>query len=177
MSDESDTNGSPSSNGEETNGAHPPPGTLPLVVNVQYVKDLSFENPNAPQSLMTGGQPQLDVQVDVQARGLGEQSAEVVLSIRAEATQPGESGAAARTVFIAELAYAGVFSFPALPQDTLRALLLIEAPRLLFPFARQIIAEATQSGGYPGLLLQPIDFVDLFRRQVMGGRSAQTADA
>jgi preprotein translocase subunit SecB len=174
MSDSSAPNGTGGINGAGNgsgNGAAGQRGqAMPLMVNAQYVKDFSFENPNAPQTLVAAeAPPAIDVQVDVQVRGLSEGTAEVVLSIRAEATAPGDQGD--RTVFIADLAYAGLFSFPALPQEQLRAILLIEAPRLLFPFARQIIAEATQNGGYPGLLLQPIDFVDLYRRQVMAQRA------
>lgn len=136
---------------------------LPMVINAQYVKDLSFENPNAPHILMTPeAQPKIDLQVDVQARGLSETASEVVLSIRAEAAK-GD-----RTAFIVELAYAAVVSLPAgLPNDQKGAILLIEVPRQLFPFARQIVAECTQNGGYPPLVLQPLDFVELYRQQFM----------
>ncbi|HYE52960.1 MAG TPA: protein-export chaperone SecB [Azospirillaceae bacterium] len=144
-----------------------------MVVNAQYVRDLSFENPNAPASLMaTGsGQPQIDLQVDVQARGVAENVSEVLLNIRAEATQ------AERTAFIVELSYAGIFTLPPLPMEQARALLLIEAPRLLFPFARAIIADTVRDGGFPPMMLQPLDFVDLYRRQVMGQGQQATAQA
>ncbi|MFV3127630.1 protein-export chaperone SecB [Niveispirillum sp. KHB5.9] len=143
----------------EAQSAGPVP---PLVVNMQYVKDLSFENPNAPR-ILTGAseQPKIDLQVDLQAQGLADNVAEVQIRLRAEATV-GEA-----TAFIAELVYAGVFTLPPLPADTQRAVLLIEGPRLLFPFARQIIADVTAQGGFPPLLLQPLDFVDLYRRQVL----------
>jgi len=157
MTDETAANGA---SGNNAMGS----AALPLIVNAQYVKDLSFENPNAPASLMMqGGQPQIDLQVDVQARGVAENVSEVSLNIRAEA-KVGEGIA-----FIAELSYAGVFTLPAgMPQDQAKALLLIEAPRLLFPFARAIVADTVRDGGYPPLMLQPLDFVDLYRRQVMG---------
>lgn len=150
-------------NGENQAGRQAQTSSLPLVVNAQYVKDFSFENPNAPQSLMADqGQPKIDLQVDVQARGLTDTVSEVVLSMRAEATRND------RTAFIVELAYAGIFTLPAqIPAEQARAILLVEAPRLLFPFARQIVSEATQNGGYPPLVLQPLDFVDLYRRQVL----------
>ncbi|MFC7334060.1 protein-export chaperone SecB [Rhodocista pekingensis] len=150
-------------NGDNEAGRQSQSSSLPLVVNAQYVKDFSFENPNAPQSLMADqGQPKIDLQVDVQARGLNDTVSEVVLSMRAEATRND------RTAFIVELSYAGIFTLPAqIPAEQARAILLIEAPRLLFPFARQIVAEATQNGGYPPLMLQPLDFVDLYRRQVL----------
>ena len=167
MTDETAAGGN--GNGANGNGGEAPKQGQrmgsPIVVNAQYMKDLSFENPNAPQSLMQqAGQPSIDVQVDVQARGLGENVSEVMLTIRAEATAGG------RSIFIAELAYGGVFTVAPMPQEQMKALLLIEAPRLLFPFARQIIAEATTNGGFPPLVLQPIDFVDLYRRQMMAGR-------
>jgi preprotein translocase subunit SecB len=156
MTDETNANGIDTA---EDNSAP----IMPLVVNVQYVKDLSFENPNAPRSLMAATeQPKIDLQVDLQGQALGENVAEVQLRLRVEATM-GEM-----TAFIAELVYCGVFTLPPLPQDQQRAVLLIEGPRLLFPFARQIIAEMTAQGGFPPLLLQPLDFVDLYRRQVLG---------
>ncbi len=153
------------SEGAGGNGEAPKQGqrmAAPLMVNAQYVKDFSFENPHAPQSLMApASQPKIDIQVDVQARGLGDNLSEVMLTIRAEATN------ADRTAFIVELAYGGIFTLAPMPQEQAKALLLIEAPRLLFPFARQIVAEATTNGGYPPLVLQPIDFVDLYRRQIL----------
>lgn len=162
MSDE--TNGTDEAGNEQRGGS-------PIIVNVQYVKDQSFENPNAPQSLLAGnGAPKIDLQVDVQGRPLGDNVAEVQLSFRAEATQ-GE-----RTAFIAELVYCGVFTLAPLPPDQQRALLLIEGPRLLFPFARQILADMTQQGGFPPLMLQPIDFVDLYRRQLMAGQGDDMAE-
>jgi len=156
---------------DETNGADGAPTgaegqqarqqPVALVINAQYIKDLSFENPNAPQSLVgQQQQPKIDMQVDVQARGLGENVAEVLLTLRAHATQ-GE-----RTAFIAEVVYGGVLSLPPLPTDQQRAICLIEGPRMLFPFARQILATMVQQGGYPPLMLQPIDFVELYRRQI-----------
>jgi preprotein translocase subunit SecB len=157
MSDENGLNGSDTAE----NGAGPG-GMLPLVVNAQYIRDLSFENPNAPASLVSGQQPKLDLQVDVQARNAGENMHEVALNIRAEASHED------RTAFIVELSFAGLFSVAPLPQEQIRALLLIEAPRLLFPFARAIIADVTRDGGFPPLMLQPLDFVELYRRQVLG---------
>jgi preprotein translocase subunit SecB len=144
------------SNGQEQAG----PTSLPMNVLAQYVKDLSFENPNAPQSLMPNQpQPQVNIGVDVQVRSAAQDVYEVVLQLRAEAKQ-GESVA-----FLVELAYAGLFQFPGLPQEHHRPVLMIEAPRMLFPFARAIISEATRDGGFPPLMINPIDFADLFRRQ------------
>jgi preprotein translocase subunit SecB len=151
----------------ETPPVSPPPegaqqsaSGLSLVVNAQYVKDLSFENPRAPASLMaTKEPPQIDVNVNVDARGLQPGIYEVSLTIRADAKLGGEPA------FITELVYAGIFTLANAPEDVLRPVLLIECPRLLFPFARRIVADATRDGGFPPLFLNPIDFVALYRRQ------------
>jgi preprotein translocase subunit SecB len=136
------------------------PTNLTFAINMQYVKDLSFENPRAPQ-VFAGNQnaPQVQVNVDVGARQVGENVYEITLVLNAEA----KSGA--DTVFVVELTYAGLFTVPALPQEQLRPLLLIECPRLLFPFARAIVADATRDGGFPPLMINPIDFAALYRRQ------------
>ena len=136
-------------------------GAVPsLVVNAQYVKDLSFENPRAPASLMTTKEnPKIDVNVSVNARNLHERTFEVVLTIRADA-KTGEEPA-----FVSELVYAGVFTVANVPEEALRPTLLIECPRLLFPFARRIIADVTRDGGFPPLFINPIDFVSLYRNQ------------
>src|SRR5579875_2158589 len=163
-------------------------GQPPLVVNIQYVKDLSFEVPGAPQifsSLRT--QPGVQINLDVQARRIqeGQQVFEVTLAIRAEATeQPagaGEeqssvaSGGGQRTVFIAELAYAGIFTLNGVPENSVEPVLLVECPRLLFPFARTILADVTREGGFAPVLLQPIDFVALWHSRRGGTGEAQTA--
>lgn len=131
-----------------------------LVVNAQFVKDLSFENPRAPASLMaTKEQPKIDVNVNVNARNLSEQTFEVTLTIRADAS------AGEETAFVAELVYGGVFTLANVPEEAQRPTLLIECPRLLFPFARRIIADVTRDGGFPPLYINPIDFVSLYRSQ------------
>ena len=151
-----------------------PPQPLPLGVNLQYVKDLSFEVPGAPAIFMTPqGQPQVNLNLDVQARRLdpNQHIYEVVLTIKAEAqpTQaPAQNGQAAPPapsgpVFIAELAYAGVFTLTGIPDNTIEPVLLVECPRLLFPFARNILADVTRDGGFPPVLLQPLDFVALWQ--------------
>jgi preprotein translocase subunit SecB len=132
----------------------------PISINTQYVKDLSFENPNAPQSLVPQtAQPNIDVNVNVQARGLGPNVYEVVLSITCTAKHE------QMTAFIVEVAYAGVFTFTGVPTEHLHPILLIECPRLLFPFARALVANATRDGGFLPLMIQPIDFLELYRRQ------------
>lgn len=149
----------------ESTPAGPAPGAAPssglaLTINLQYVKDLSFENPRAPHVFTPSEhQPQVQVNVDVGARQLAESAYEVTLTLNAEAK------AGDQPVFMVELTYAGVFTVPALPQEQLRPLLLIECPRLLFPFARAVVAEATRDGGFPPLMINPIDFAALYRRQ------------
>jgi preprotein translocase subunit SecB len=133
---------------------------LPLVVNVQYVKDLSFENPNAPNSLALRQQPQIAVNVDVRARTLADNAYEVLLMINAEAKQDEQ------IAFVVELTYAGVFTLNGIAEEHIKPVLLIECPRILFPFARAILSDATRDGGFPPLSLQPIDFAQLFRQQL-----------
>ena len=153
----------------------------PLVVNVQYVKDLSFEVPGAPEIYSTlRTQPNVNINLDVQARRIteGQEIFEVTLAIKAQATeQPtAPNGADARSdkpVFIAELAYAGVFTLNAIPAESVEPVLLVECPRLLFPYARNILADVTRDGGFPPVLLQPIDFVALWQsRRAQGGTVA-----
>lgn len=135
---------------------------IAITINAQYVKDLSFENPNAPASLLPSQeQPQLDVNIDVQTRSGPEDSYEVTLHIKADAKIGGKQA------FLIELAYAGVATLKNLPPEALQPVLLIEIPRLLFPFARNILADVTRDGGFAPLLLNPIDFADLYRRHVM----------
>ncbi len=157
----------------------PPAGasqTMPLTINVQYVKDLSFEVPGAPGIYMQAqGQPQVNLNLDVQASRLDQNQHiyEVALVIRADAKQtpaPGPNGQApapvgpdAPSLFIAELTFAGVFTLGSVPDNVIEPLLLVEAPRLLFPFARNILAEVTRDGGFPPVLLQPLDFVALWQ--------------
>ena len=140
----------------------------PITVLAQYIKDFSFENPNAPQSLMAGQpQPQVSVGVDVQAQGVGDNMFEVSLEVRAEAKQ-GENVA-----FLVELKYSGVFQLNGVPEEHVAPVVMIEGPRLLFPFARAIVADATRDGGYPPLMLAPFDFVDLFRRKAAAAQAQQ----
>jgi preprotein translocase subunit SecB len=163
MSDQSKNggaNGAASAEGEAT--------TLPLHVLVQYVKDLSFENPNAPQSLVhSQPAPQVNVRVNIDASAVGEGVYEVVLGLRCEAKQ--EEAIA----FLVEVAYAGLFQLPGVPPEHHRPILMIEGGRLLFPFARAIIADATREGGYPPLLLNPVDFAELFRQRIANEGQAQ----
>lgn len=127
----------------------------------QYIKDLSFENPNAPRSLRPSEKaPKLDVNVNVNARAQSQNEFEIELKLEAKATRADEA------LFIAEVNYAGLFQIRNVPQEHMHPLLLIECPRLLFPFARQIIADATRQGGFPPLMIDPVDFAALYRQRM-----------
>lgn len=127
----------------------------------QYLKDLSFENPNAPQALAPQqAQPDINISVNVNARNLGPNDFEVELHLDAKAS------AQDKVMFAAELVYAGTFRMENFPQQMMHPAVLIECPRLLFPFARQILAEATRNGGFPPLMLDPIDFAAMYQRRM-----------
>ena len=128
----------------------------------QYVKDLSFENPNAPGSLQMQGQPKIEINVNVNARSGGQDMFEVELKIEASARTPDTNALA----FQVELLYAGLFRLVGAPQDALEPFLVVEAPRILFPFARRVIADAVRDGGFPPLMLEPIDFGGLYLQQL-----------
>lgn len=144
------------------------PQALTYAINAQYVKDLSFENPRSPQVFaMAGQQPQVSVGVGVNVNKLGDTAYEIVLTINADAKHGEDS------VFVIELAYAGIVTTPAnVSEETLQPLLMIEVPRQLFPFARAILSNATRDGGFPPLLLSPVDFGDLYRQQAAGAKPA-----
>ncbi|OLP54022.1 protein-export chaperone SecB [Rhizobium rhizosphaerae] len=140
------------------NGAAQSPS---LNILAQYVKDLSFENPGAPRSLQARDKaPSININVNVNANPLSETEFDVILTLNAVATE-GD-----RTIFNAELAYGGVFRVTGFPQEHMLPLLFIECPRLLFPFARQIIADATRNGGFPPLMIDPIDFAEMFTQRM-----------
>ena len=136
------------------------PKQVQLVVNAQYVKDLSFENPRAPQSLIQQkGPPDVSLDVDVKERNLAPELYEVLLTISAKAEAEGE------TVFMVQLTYGAVVTAKNASPEMMPSIILIETPRLIFPFARNVVAEATRDGGFPPLLINPIDFVELLRRE------------
>ena len=143
-----------------------------MTINLQYVKDFSFENPNAPQIFApTAKPPVLNLGVNVQTHPLGENAFEVVLMLRLEAKLED------RVAFIAELAYGSVVTVPAMPEEQLKVVLLVEAPRYLFPFARAIVSEAVRDAGFPPIMLNPVDFVALYQSQAgkLAGAVAGTA--
>jgi len=144
-----------------TNGG-PNPEKLPqLNVLTQYIKDFSFENPNAPRSLTPPQQPPaINIQINVNVKGLGDNDYEVELKIEGKADSGGS------VLFGFDLTYAGVFRIQNVAQESVHPLVMIECPRLLFPFAREIVATAVRDGGFPPLLIDPIDFVALYRQKL-----------
>jgi preprotein translocase subunit SecB len=165
---------SPTNDGsDQPGGPAPTPDadTTPQIgLIAQYIKDLSFENPNAPQSLQANGaeRPQIDVTINVNARRVGDEGFEVELKTSITAKQSNKNA------FIVELLYAGLFGVRNMPEENLEPFLLIEAPRLIFPFARRIIADVTRDGGFPPLMLDPVDFAYLYQQQRQPG-GAQAA--
>ena len=146
-------------------GETPPQAGAPdeqaLMVNAQYIKDLSFEVPGAPTilGLLNEEAPDISVNVNVSANPLQEKTFEVILSIQAQCKIKEKVG------FILELEYAGVFTLN-LPDEHIQPVLLIECARLLFPFARNILADVSRDGGFPPLMLGPIDFAAMFQNQI-----------
>ena len=156
-----------------TNGnGSPPEEASPPQLNVlaQYTKDLSFENPNAPASLgQQQQQPSINIQINVAANAMAENDFEVVLSIEGKAENSGT------VLFSFELAYAGIFKIQNVAKENMHPLVMIECPRLLFPFAREIIATAVRDGGFPPLMLDPVDFVGLYRQNMARQAEQQQA--
>ncbi len=147
----------------------PQPGSQPSMrILGQYLKDLSFENPNAPQALAPQqNQPDINIAVNVNARNLAPTDFEVELHLDAKATSEG------KVIFASELLFAGVFRMENFPANMLHAAVLIECPRMLFPFARQILADATRNGGFPPLMLDPIDFAGMYQKRMQQQATAR----
>ncbi len=144
-------------------------GELPPQLNIlaQYLKDLSFENPGAPSTLQPRNEPpKIEIGVNVDAHKKSETDYEIDLKIESRGTIGKE------VLFNVEVHYGGIIRVQNIPDEHLQPVVMIEGPRMLFPFARQIIAEATRNGGFPPLLIDPIDFAALFRQKVMEGQNA-----
>jgi len=160
--------------GTDTNGGSGPgapggPEAAPsLQVLAQYVKDLSFENPGIGQAVQ---QPRIDLNVDLQARRGDGGQFEVILKLRVTAAQD------TNTLFLLELAYAGAFMLRGVPEESIQPVLLIECPRLLFPFARRIVADIVRDGGMPPLMIEPIDFAALYRSKMLEAAAPPAAPA
>ncbi|MEE2690305.1 MAG: protein-export chaperone SecB [Pseudomonadota bacterium] len=153
-------------------GGEPPS----LVVLAQYLKDLSFENPKAPASFTdpSRSQPQIDVDVNVNARGIGQDRYEVELTVSARAKQGKD------IAFVVETAYAGAFEIKNMTPEQLELIMLVECPRILFPFVRQIVADATRNGNFPPLMLEPIDFFTIYeqnRQRALAQKAAEQQPA
>jgi preprotein translocase subunit SecB len=151
-----------------TNGGPQPQMAMPqIAVLGQYVKDLSFENPHAPRSLAPSTQqPSINIQVNVEAAPVSETDFEVMLRLEGKAESDG------LVLYSFELVFAGMFRVVNVPPDSLQPFVLIECPRLLFPFAREIVATAVRNGGFQPLLLNPIDFVELYRQRLAAAPAA-----
>ena len=155
-----------------TNGG-PSPGAFPanaaeFGVMAQYIKDFSFENPNAPRSLSPmQQQPEIGIQVNVTPKPISNTDFEVELHI------DGKAEAGGMVLFSFDLIFAGVFRLQNVPQENVGPLIMIEAPRLLFPYAREIISSAISNGGFPPLLLNPVDFVALYQKKMSEQQIAQ----
>ena len=143
-----------------------------ISVMAQYTKDLSFENPNAPDSVIhEGDEPHGELTVQVRSRALGGEHYEVSLEFQVEAKRDGE------LVFLIELNYAGMFVVSGLDETNRRAIIMIECPRILYPFARRIIADTVRDGGFPQLMLGPIDFYQLYLRHSASEGKAESPEA
>jgi preprotein translocase subunit SecB len=152
-------------------GPSPAPTQQPqLSVVAQYIKDLSFENPNAPQSLAPGStQPQITIQINVNGKPMSTTDVEVTLKLEGKAETNGS------VLFRFELEFAGVFRILNVPPESMNMMVLIECPRLLFPFAREIVSTTVRNGGFSPLLLNPIDFVDLYRQRLAASQGEAPA--
>ena len=135
-------------------------GIVPLNITHQYVKDLSFENPGAPALFLQppDGAPDIAIEVNVTADQIGENLFEVNLHVEAQAK------ANETVLFITELDYGAIAEIGDIPEEHKQPLILIEVPRMLFPFARAIISNVTRDGGFPPLMISNVDFVDMYRR-------------
>lgn len=156
---------------EETNGAAAAPAAPRMQIITQYVKDLSFENIAAQKGVAQDGKPDVRVQVNIDAQPRGQDRYEVSLKLRVD-SKVGEG-----QVFILELDYAGLFLIENVPQEQVHPLVMIECPRLMFPYARRIVSDVTRDGGYPPLSLEQIDFMALYRAELARRQSAAPAQA
>ena len=148
------------------NGSSPPPAAVPIQAKIvsQYIKDLSFENPNVRKLIAgAGDQPTVKVEVNVAANRIDNDLYETSIEFKANATNN------IGTIYVLETVYAGLLKIESIPEHVLEQFLLISGPTMIFPFLRRLVADVTRDGGFPPLLLDPIDFANLYyRRQQMG---------
>jgi preprotein translocase subunit SecB len=148
------------------NGGSGPTQAPRFSVLTQFTKDFSFENPNAPRTLAPQSQaPRISLQINVNARQLSPTDYEVSLLL------DGGAGEGADSLFKFELNYAGIFRLENIPVEQTQPLVMIEGPRILFPFARQIVADAVRGGGYPPLYVDPIDFQGLYMQRLAAAQA------
>src|SRR3954470_23586767 len=152
------------------NGSGEPTEDAQVSILAQYIKDLSVENPSSPQVFQWQGQPTLDVQFNLNAEKVADDVHEVTIKI--EVTARSDNG----VHFVVDLTYGGLFGIRNMPDEALAPILLVEAPRLIFPFARQIIAEAVTNTGFPPLLLEPIDFTGAYVAQLQAQQGQQPGE-
>lgn len=136
----------------------------------QYVKDISFENPNAPQSLTATGTPEIEVSVNTSTRRMDPERYETIIKI--EITARRETA----TMFMLEVSYGGLFALENVPEEQLAPICMIECPRQLFPFVRRVVSDATRDGGFPPLMLDPVDFAALYRAELEKRQAASASD-
>ena len=162
----SDASGDPEGNGKDANGnTEKAAQKRSITSNGQFIKDLSFENPNAGKQFQAESPPKIDISVSVNGRPAPDNGHEVELNITAKATVSED------LLFLVELVYAGTFKISGVTPEQIEPVVMIECPRLLFPFARRIIADCTRDGGYPPLMIEPMDFARMYLQ-----RRASTAD-
>ncbi len=162
---------------ENQGAAAPQPGNAPSMNLVgQYIRDLSFENPGAPGTLLAGGaNPAFNVSISVGVKKQNEEIYAVELTLLAKANRD------ETVLFNVELVYGGIFRLKNVPEAQLSPLLMVECPRLIFPFARQVLASVTQQGGFPPLMMEPVDFSAIYRQNLaklaaQGGAAAAPAE-
>lgn len=158
---------------EKTDGAPQQDGQgAQLGVLTQFIKDLSFESPNAPVSLQSpGDNPNLQININVQAKKRSEDAYEVTIQFEAQAKNDGG------VIYNIELAYSGVFRLTNIPENILQPVLFVDCPALLFPFLRRLVADLTREGGFPPLALDPIDFAQLYRQNAERAKAEPAAAA
>lgn len=162
-----DTNGAPPAAQDDNEAA-----AVGIRIVAQFVRDLSFENPLAPDSLRaSASQPAIDMGVEMNARGRADGLFEVDLKLSARAERDGQA------VFHVEVVYGGLFQIAGVPEEALEQVLLIECPRFLFPFARRLIADVTSEGGFPPFLIDPIDFAGVYAARKAQADAGQVGNA
>ena len=157
------------------NGAAPAAPQVKMQILAQYIRDLSFENAVATKGAPQGEvQPEITVQVSLDARKrAGDNQYEVISKFRITSTNKGDNS----TLFLAELDYGGVFLIDGVPEDQMHPFLMIECPRMLFPFVRRIISDVTRDGGFPPFNMDPVDFVALYRQELARRSQSQQTGA